>query len=116
LDFDAEHRPLVSRFVLTRFPPQISLRNLRKLDCHANRHPLRLKTLWYKFLVHVRHPSYRLVTRADVPFPSGTSEDQWKLTRSREAGDANTEVREAVDRDGYSLFRIGLSLSDIPKS
>jgi hypothetical protein len=30
---------------LTRFLPQISLRNLRKLDCHANRHPLRLKTL-----------------------------------------------------------------------
>jgi len=25
-------------------------------------------------------------------------------------------VREAVDRDGYSLFRIGLSLSEIPKS
>jgi len=24
------------------------------------------------------------------------------------------EVREAVDRDGYSLFMIGLSLSDIP--
>jgi len=51
-----------------------------------------------------------------VPFPSGTSEDEWKLTRSREAGDVNTEVREAVDRDGYSLFRIGLSLSEIPKS
>jgi hypothetical protein len=24
-------------FVLTRFLPQISLRNLRKLDCYANR-------------------------------------------------------------------------------
>jgi len=24
-------------------------------------------------------------------------------------------VREAVDRDGYSLFRIGLKLSEIPK-
>jgi hypothetical protein len=23
-------------------------------------------------------------------------------------------VRETLDRDGYSLFRIGLSLSDIP--
>src|ERR1700735_3349645 len=27
------------------FLPQISLRNLRKLDCYANRYPLRLKTL-----------------------------------------------------------------------
>ena len=74
-----------------------------------------MKTLSYKFFVHVRHPSYRLVTRADVPFPAGTSEDEWKLTRSREAGDVNAEVREAVDRDGYSLFRIGLSLFEIPK-
>ena len=30
--------------------------------------------------------------------------------------DVNAEVREAVDRDGYSLFRIGLSLAEIPKS
>ena len=75
---------------------------------------LRLKTLRYNFFVHVRHPCYRLVTRADVPFPSGASEDQWTLTRSREAGDVNAEVREAVDRDGYSLFRIGLSLAKIP--
>ena len=82
----------------------------------ANRHPLRLKTLWYKFFVHVLHPGYRLVVGADLPFPSGTSEDEWKLTQSREAGDVNAEVGEAVDRDGYSLFRIGLSLSEIPKS
>jgi hypothetical protein len=31
--------------VLTRFLLQISLRNLRKLDCYANRYPLRSKTL-----------------------------------------------------------------------
>jgi hypothetical protein len=70
----------------------------------------------YRFFVHVRHPSYRLVTRADAPFPSGTSEDEWRLTRSRQADDVNAEVREAVDSDGYLLFRIGLSLSEIPKS
>jgi hypothetical protein len=75
-----------------------------------------LKTLRYDFFVHVRHPSYRLVTRADVPFPSSTSEGEWRLTRSREAGDVNAEVREAVDQNGYSLFRIGLSLSEIPES
>jgi hypothetical protein len=69
----------------------------------------------YKFFVHVRHPTFRLVIKADASFPSGSSEDQWRLTRSRHADDVNAEVRDAVDRDGYSLFRIGLSLSDIPK-
>ena len=55
------------------------------------------------------------MVKADVPFPSGTSEDEWLMTRSREAGDVNAEVREAVDKNGYPLFRIGLSLSEIPK-
>ena len=69
----------------------------------------------YKFFVHVRHPAYRLVVRADAPFPSGAGESDWTLTRSREATDVNAEVRDTVDRDGYSLFKIGLSLSEIPK-
>ena len=30
--------------------------------------------------VHVRHPGYRLVTRADAPFPDQTSESAWRLT------------------------------------
>jgi hypothetical protein len=65
--------------------------------------------------VHVRHPGYRLVTKEDAPFPSGTLQDEWRLTRSRQADDVNAEVREAVDQNGYSLFQIGLSLSQIPK-
>src|SRR5438067_923723 len=28
-----------------------------------------------RILVHVRHPAYRLVLKADAPFPSGTRED-----------------------------------------
>jgi hypothetical protein len=67
-----------------------------------------------KFFVHRRHPVYRLVISSDAPFPSGASDD-WHHTRSREASDVNAEVRETVGRDGYSLFRIGLSLSEIPK-
>ncbi|WP_065756265.1 hypothetical protein [Bradyrhizobium paxllaeri] len=70
----------------------------------------------YHFFVHVRHPCYRLVTRADAPFPNETSENEWRLTRSRHSDDVNAEVREAVERDGYSLFRIGLTLAEIPKS
>jgi hypothetical protein len=69
----------------------------------------------YEFFVHIHHPSYRLVVPVDRPFPSGTNKEEWRLTRGREADDVNAEVREAVDRDGYSLFRIGLSLSEIPK-
>jgi hypothetical protein len=59
----------------------------------------------YKFFVHLRHPDYRLVISADAPFPSGASQ----------AGSRHTRSRDAVARDGYSLFRIGLSLSDIPR-
>jgi hypothetical protein len=70
----------------------------------------------YNFYVHLRHPSFRLVTKADAPFPAATSEKEWRLSRSRKTHDVNAEVREAVDRDGYSLFRIGLLLGDIPKS
>ena len=65
--------------------------------------------------MHVSHPDYRLVIKADAPFPRGTDKSEWRLTRSRHAEDVNAEVREAVDRDGYSLFRIGLSLAEIPK-
>ncbi|QDW38985.1 hypothetical protein FFI89_018640 [Bradyrhizobium sp. KBS0727] len=69
----------------------------------------------YKFFVHVRHPDYRLVIKADAPFPPATDESEWPLTRSRHSDDVTAEVRDAVDRDGYSLFRIGLSLAEIPK-
>lgn len=68
----------------------------------------------YCFLVHARHPSYRLVVRVDQPFPSGTYEQDWRVSRERAADDVNPEVREAVDRDGYCLFRIGLSLRELP--
>ena len=53
--------------------------------------------------------------RALAPFPHLTSNREWKLTCGREAADVNLEVRDAVDRDGYSLVKIALSLSEIPK-
>jgi hypothetical protein len=36
--------------------------------------------------MHVRHPSDRLVTCANAPFPSGTQESEWRTTRSRHSG------------------------------
>jgi hypothetical protein len=69
----------------------------------------------YKFFVHVRHPSYRLVISADASFPAGASGHEWRFTRTCEASDVNAEVRDAVNQAGYSLFKIGLPLSEIPK-
>jgi hypothetical protein len=54
------------------------------------------------------------VTKADAPFPTGASKGDWRFARSRKADDVNAEVREAVDQDGYPLFRIGLLLAEIP--
>jgi hypothetical protein len=68
----------------------------------------------YEFLVHARHEDYRLVVRADRPFPPETSREHWRLTRRRVADDVNAEIGDAVDRDGYALFRIGLALAEIP--
>jgi hypothetical protein len=36
--------------------------------------------------------------------------------RSRRSDDLNAEVRDPAEQRGYSLFRIGLSLKEIPKS
>jgi hypothetical protein len=69
----------------------------------------------YAFFVHVRHPALRQVVKADALFPPETNQAEWRRTRVREAADVNAEVREAVDSDGYSLFKIGLKLAEIPK-
>jgi hypothetical protein len=39
-----ESEPKLQLLVLTRFLPQIILRNLRKLDCYANRYHPRIKS------------------------------------------------------------------------
>jgi hypothetical protein len=83
------------------------------VDLDAEHRPL---VSAYAFFVHVRLPAFRLVLKADAPFPSDAVEAEWRRTRVREAADVNAEVREAVDRDGYSLFKIGLKLSEIPKT
>jgi hypothetical protein len=51
----------------------------------------------------------------DAPFPAGASEADWRSTRSRDASDVNAVARDAVNRNGFSLFRIGLSFSDLPE-
>jgi hypothetical protein len=50
------------------------------------------------------------LTKRTAPFPSGTRESEWRLTRSRHSSDLNAKVREALDLDDYSLFRTGLLL------
>ena len=69
----------------------------------------------YRFFVHQRHPAFRLVVREDRPFPAEGVEADWRQTRVREEADVNDQVRGDVARDGYSLFRIGLSFGDLPE-
>lgn len=67
----------------------------------------------YLFHVHKTAPKWRLVIRADVGFPSATTEEEWRFTRARTADDTNAEVREMIDADGYCLFKIGGTFADI---
>ena len=66
----------------------------------------------YRFHVHRTLPDWRLVI-GDGGFPAATSADQWTFTRAREAADANADIRGAVARDGYCLFRIGARFADL---
>ena len=52
--------------------------------------------------------------RDEQPLRSETSQAQQRLARRHGTDDVNAAVREAVDRDGYALFRIRLSLSEMP--
>jgi hypothetical protein len=66
----------------------------------------------YRFFVHREQPQYRLVLRDGVPFPNGTAESQWELTRVRDAAD----VRGEIAAKGYCLFAIGLTLDAIKRT
>jgi hypothetical protein len=63
--------------------------------------------------VQAHHPSNRLM-RDEQPLRSETSQAQRRLMRRHGTDDVSAAVREAVDRDGYAMFRIRLSLSEMP--
>lgn len=73
-------------------------------------------TARYRFFVHERHPAFRLVVREGAPFPADGVEADWRQTRVRDEADVNDQVRADVERDGYSLFRIGLTFGDLPRA
>jgi len=50
--------------------------------------------------------------KADAPFPKGTSENEWQLTRSREANDVDAEVREAVDQRLFTISDRAFAVGD----
>jgi hypothetical protein len=68
----------------------------------------------YRFFVHRRHPAFRLVVREDRPFPPEGREADWEPTRVRDRDDVNDQIREEVDRAGFSLFKLGFDFSEIP--
>jgi hypothetical protein len=67
----------------------------------------------YRFHVHRTLPAWRLVTGEASGFPTATSADQWTFTRARGAADTNPDVRDAVAREGYCLFKIGARFADL---
>jgi hypothetical protein len=70
----------------------------------------------YRFFVHREQSVYRLVLRDDGGFPGGTHESEWQLTRVRDAGDVNADVRSEIAARGYCLFAIGLTLDAIRRT
>ena len=51
--------------------------------------------------------------RDGAGFPAATSADQWTFSRARSAEDTNADVRDAVEAEGYCLFKIGARFSDL---
>jgi hypothetical protein len=67
----------------------------------------------YLFHTHRILARWRLVVREGTGMPTGTSEDQWAITRSRLAADTNPDVRNEVDEKGWCLFKLGGEFADI---
>jgi hypothetical protein len=67
-----------------------------------------------EFYVHRRHPDCRLVTIADA-VREAACRDDWQSKRTRPSGDLNVDIRHAVERSEYALFRTALSPSDLPQ-
>lgn len=67
----------------------------------------------YLFYVHRDLPAWRMVCRNDLGVPDQTTEAEWQFTRARDAADTNPDVRQEVDAQGYSLFRLGGTFADI---
>ncbi|MEO1304100.1 MAG: hypothetical protein AAFV37_03925 [Pseudomonadota bacterium] len=53
--------------------------------------------------------------RKSKGFPPETTADEWRFTRARTAEDTNVEVREMIEADGYSLFKVGGTFADVEK-
>lgn len=70
----------------------------------------------YRFYRHWRRPNYRLVVRAEDPFPAGTRLVEWELTLERETADTGQDVRIMIAEMGYCLFRMGLTFDDMTKA
>lgn len=71
--------------------------------------------LEYLFHVHKTVPLWRLVISKSTGFPAETTAEEWSFTRARTAEDTNVEVREMIDADGYSLFKVGGTFADVER-
>lgn len=69
--------------------------------------------LEYLFHVHKTVPLWRLVISKKQGFPSQTTPEEWRFTRGRTAKDTNVEVKDMIEADGYSLFKVGGTFEDV---
>lgn len=69
----------------------------------------------YLFHVHKTVRRWRLVIRKSKGFPAETTAEEWRFTRARTAEDTNVEVREMIEADGYSLFKVGGTFADVER-
>lgn len=65
------------------------------------------------FHIHKTVPLWRLVIRNDLGFPTETTVEEWRFTRARTQDDTNVEVVEMIAADGYCLFKVGGSFTDL---
>ena len=71
--------------------------------------------LEYLFHVHKTVPLWRLVIHEAKGFPAETNAEEWRFTRARTADDTNVEVRDMIEADGYSLFKVGGTFDDVER-
>jgi hypothetical protein len=69
----------------------------------------------YAFYVHRDLSRWRLVLDDEDTFPSRTSAERWRRTRTREEADTNPDVRDEVRRQGYCLFSISATFEDLDR-
>jgi hypothetical protein len=69
----------------------------------------------YRFYIHNRLRSWRLVTAEGALPPAGYVMDDWSHSRTREHDDTTPDVRQQIAEQGFALFKLGGGFADIAR-